>query len=697
MVVSIVLALVLLVYIIYMLYTNNNNANKYSSNSKTVHKEFFDAVSVAQTVLETAIKKRDDDKIAYDNAQNKLTLANAKSNTVEPTLTTISSLKTTMDTRKTTMDNSKTTMDNANTTLSNATNDVSVAQTTYNKANNDYNTAKTNYDIAYTNYPVAQKQYDDATKAVADATADVKLKQDAADILPNGWLKFGALISLGLAKDKLTSANTAVANAPTLEAVNNLKKIADISKLTAPTATAVANLLTSNNDAQTILNNKLSAKTTAQTAYTNSQTAYTNAQTAYNTAKTEYDTKKSTYDTTTQVDINAAQREVDSAPSLQQLTIDEQKITIAKLALDKEIQNSLIKTTQPATTQPATTQPATTQPASTKPATTKPATTQPATTQPETTKPATTQPETTQPATTQPEPIQEPIQAPIGTTLKYNTGIANILGQGNLINNLTTTIDKLKNSLIITENFDNIGSSSVILTPNAMQELNSYTDSYNNSIALLDDPNQLNKAAFDTYIYLQEKKLSNLQNDFNKLKTTMDENRHAPTPIKGLKSMQNSNILNVETYPNPNIIQPQIPGVSKPTTSYSGNGAIPSNYPNYLIYGNNGCLQFKKGDNTKTPIESSSFDFQSCNANSNLQQFKINKINNKIDYNSPISQTNSNYKLNDDSSTQFGFYVVNPMTDSKQCLQLNNDGLSIVPCTMETSQRFKPTYHSVLD
>jgi len=678
MVVSIVLALVLLVYIIYMLYTTNNNANKYSSNSKTVHKEFFDAVSVAKTTLETAIKKRDDDKIAYDNAQNKLTLANAKSNTVEPTLDTISSLKTTMDTRKTTMNNAKNTMDNANTTLSNA--------------NTAYTTAKTKYDIAYTNYPAAKTQYDDATKAVSDATADVKLKQDAADSLPNGWEKFGALISLGLAKDKLTSANTAVANAPTLEDVNNLKKIADAAQLTAPSATAVANLLIT--------------LSTAQTAYTNSQTAYTNAQTAYNTAKTEYDTKKSTYDTTTQVDINAAQREVNSAPSLQQLTIDEQKITIAQSALDKEIQNSLIKTTQPATTQPATTQPATTKPATTQPASTKPATTQPASTQPATTKPATTQPASIQPESTQPASIQpeitisvpEPVQQ---TDLDYNSGINALINQYKLKSLLETTITNVNEAIVIKDNFkDNfkdIDTGSIILPKTNTDELNAYTDSYNNSIALLDDPNQLNKVAFDTYIYLQEKKLSNLKTDFDKLKTSMDSQKHAPTPIKGLKSMHNSNILNVESYPNPNITQSQIPGITNPTNVYSGNGAIPSNYPNYLIYGNNGCLQFKQGDNTKTPIESSSFDFQSCNANNNLQQFKVNRINNKIDYNSLISQKNSNYVINDESSTQFGFYVVNPMTDNKQCLQLNNDGLSIMPCTMEKSQRFKPTYHSVLD
>ena len=436
------------------------------------------------------------------------------------------------------------------------------------------------------------------------------------------------------AKKQLNDANIAVAAAPTLKEINSLKEILD-------------NL----------------TKQTTKPITTPEITINPNIQIAIQKASKDYTDAKSKYDSAQTLLVNA-KLAVKSAPTFIQITINNQNVTIAQQEVDNATKT--INMLNPATI------------AKTIPSVTL--------------APANTL--TQKNPVSVPEPVQQ-------TDLDYNSGINALINQYKLKSLLETTITNVNEAIVIKDNFkDNfkdIDTGSIILPKTNTDELNAYTDSYNNSIALLDDPNQLNKVAFDTYIYLQEKKLSNLKTDFDKLKTSMDSQKHAPTPIKGLKSMHNSNILNVESYPNPNITQSQIPGITNPTNVYSGNGAIPSNYPNYLIYGNNGCLQFKQGDNTKTPIESSSFDFQSCNANNNLQQFKVNRINNKIDYNSLISQKNSNYVINDESSTQFGFYVVNPMTDNKQCLQLNNDGLSIMPCTMEKSQRFKPTYHSVLD
>ena len=87
-----------------------------------------------------------------------------------------------------------------------------------------------------------------------------------------------------------------------------------------------------------------------------------------------------------------------------------------------------------------------------------------------------------------------------------------------------------------------------------------------------------------------------------------------------------------------------------------------------------------------------------CNANEPKQQFKINKINNIDQYNNPITNTNNkNYKIQSDSLTKYGFYSVNPSIAYDQCLQLNNDGISVMPCTMNSSQRFTTNYHSVLE
>ena len=39
--------------------------------------------------------------------------------------------------------------------------------------------------------------------------------------------------------------------------------------------------------------------------------------------------------------------------------------------------------------------------------------------------------------------------------------------------------------------------------------------------------------------------------------------------------------------------------------------------------------------------------------------------------------------------------VVNPETAADQCLMLNNDGLSIMPCNMTSEQRFKALYSTI--
>ena len=227
----------------------------------------------------------------------------------------------------------------------------------------------------------------------------------------------------------------------------------------------------------------------------------------------------------------------------------------------------------------------------------------------------------------------------------------------------------------------------VVLPPNMnSNELNNYVNSYNNNMSLLDDPNQLNKVAFDTYIHIQDKKINDLQTNLATLQKSMINNKRSPAPIKGLKSMSNAQMLNVEQYPDPTLIN------NGQDLSYKGNNA--RKYPNYLIYGNNGCLQY-----TPQPTGSvaPSWNFQSCNSNNPNQQFYTSQITNMDQDNAPITKPNNqNYVIQNGNNTQYGFYIVNPSTASDQCLQLNNDGLSVMPCNMEASQRFRPSYHSIL-
>ena len=235
--------------------------------------------------------------------------------------------------------------------------------------------------------------------------------------------------------------------------------------------------------------------------------------------------------------------------------------------------------------------------------------------------------------------------------------------QKQLMNNLNKNIISINNATTI-EGFVNP------LPTNKNEELNDYVSSFNNGLALLDDPNQMTKVAFDAYLHIQDTKLAKLNEDLQDLKERASTSN--ASPFKSIRSMKNSSILNLESYPD------------KDTTK---------NNPKYLIYGNNGCLQYEN----KYEEEPNTWNFKPCDANKAKQHFKINQINTLNQYNDPItSKNNEKYKIKNESNTKLGFYTVNPIDDSDQCLQLNNDGVSVMPCNMDSSQRFSANQHTVL-
>jgi len=183
-------------------------------------------------------------------------------------------------------------------------------------------------------------------------------------------------------------------------------------------------------------------------------------------------------------------------------------------------------------------------------------------------------------------------------------------------------------------------------------------------------------------MHLQNKKINDLQTAMASFPTNGNVSNN---PVKAIKNLKTSASLNVEEYPDPNnnTYQPK---------TYQGNGA-PA-YPNYLIYGNNGCLKYNQA--TTNPNIPATWDFQACNSNDPAQRFNMKQINTLADYNNKItSPNNKSYKIYNTDTAIMGFYAVSPETASDQCLMLNNDGLSVMPCTMDSSQRFKPYYHSI--
>lgn len=209
-------------------------------------------------------------------------------------------------------------------------------------------------------------------------------------------------------------------------------------------------------------------------------------------------------------------------------------------------------------------------------------------------------------------------------------------------------------------------------------ELKDISQIYNDTIPLLNDSSIMDDIAFKTYIDIQNKRISELQKNINEFPRN---NNIQNNPIKAIKNIGTSNTLNVEEYNNPNT--PENNKNSK--KNYTGNGG--TRYPNYLIYGNNGCLEYTSPEK---------YNFKPCNANDPKQRFNMSQISNIQQYNAKITDSNNDsYKINNADNTILGFYVVNPETNNNNCLTINNDGLSVIPCNMNNEQRFKPYYHSI--
>ena len=336
------------------------------------------------------------------------------------------------------------------------------------------------------------------------------------------------------------------------------------------------------------------------------------------------------------------------------------------------------------------------------------------------------------------------------------------------------------------ERFNNIENSSIMLNPVNYPEVSDYANVYNQNVALLDDPSNMINASFNTYLNIQHKRIAGLRSQLNTLQNEIQSSKYTGMKIHAFKSMNNSQILNVEGYNGPGINNnnnknnnnnnPTTTNNSNPTTTNNSNPTATNNsnptatrnsnptitnsnnpnatnytnptttnytnptttnytnptttsykksttnitlsnpfiydqqingasqYPNYLIYGNNGCLQYEESVDTKNTdaygnkkIIPATWSFKTCDANEPRQQFVSTKVNDLKTYNNFITNpNNASNKIRSINTTTFGFNVINPINNQDQCLQLNNDGLSVMPCSLDFEQRFRPIYNTVI-
>lgn len=193
-------------------------------------------------------------------------------------------------------------------------------------------------------------------------------------------------------------------------------------------------------------------------------------------------------------------------------------------------------------------------------------------------------------------------------------------------------------------------------------------NNHNEILNLIDDPSRNKDIKMKISQDYQDMKICDLEQEVARLEKLSNKNSNKSNKqinskeIKGVQSFSNSQVLNV--YPGKK---------SENDTS------------NFLIFGNAGCLAFnqnKEEDGKKI----NQYDFVHCNVQNDQQQFNIHEIKSLEDYNNTVSSPID--KLSSNRFVDMGFKVVKPQGQDNECLTLNENGLTVEPCTLDTDQRF---------
>lgn len=242
-----------------------------------------------------------------------------------------------------------------------------------------------------------------------------------------------------------------------------------------------------------------------------------------------------------------------------------------------------------------------------------------------------------------------------------------------LIKNINTNKDYL-------ENIEKNISKSYLKYPSNEQDLNDYISS-SNIIKSSDKTKLKQKFKLNFLQHLQNHEIKKLETDLNLLeKKTHKDNNKIP---KGLKGISSGAVLKVGYIDKGNYNFPLKPKFSL---------VMDENKQSCLA-----ILPFKK-KNKNGEVETVKEVGCDYDINANQQKFNYTKINGNNDFNDALHPDNKQYSVADYYRlNNYPFYLVHPFekqdngyydVNKKECLTLNDDGLSVEPCNLKQTQRF---------
>ena len=206
-------------------------------------------------------------------------------------------------------------------------------------------------------------------------------------------------------------------------------------------------------------------------------------------------------------------------------------------------------------------------------------------------------------------------------------------------------------------------------------ELRGETNAYNhvvnhdNIIGAINDPKNLSTLKHNITNYIQKSTVDNLEQQLSELERLNEIKARTGSLAEEKKNDEIKSIQNVNNSKSLNVYLPD---------------DIPKNDKvkhEYMVFGNGKCLSYDNNGNKK-----GEYDFVDCNRRNDNQLFKIDKIGGSLAYNNKVANP-----INKIDSTKFetlGFYSVSPKGDEKQCMTLNDNGIIIQPCDLNSQQRY---------
>ena len=240
--------------------------------------------------------------------------------------------------------------------------------------------------------------------------------------------------------------------------------------------------------------------------------------------------------------------------------------------------------------------------------------------------------------------------------------------------NLKKLIDDNQDKAIkIKEKIDQINSLKQYPDGHSQRTINEHKE----ILDLIQDPSRIQDIKYKIEQDIQDTKICGLEkqiSELEELKASSASSNPATSrqnqQVKGIKSYDNSQILNV----------------------YPGKESVDGQPDNYMIFGNGGCLAYNQVVDEKD-VSTNQYAFTRCNVQNDQQQFNIKNIRDKNLYNNNV------YSNLNQISIDIGqpFNIIKPVNTNsealdndreKQCLALNDKGVTIEPCNLDPEQRF---------